>query len=111
MRVEVYKNIRTGKYSARSIRTGKVVAREDSFHLKNVTFAVQPAGREKVRREKKKNVHAFVRGELDVLDPADFTTPVYYNPYQVDNFMVGEKEIFSAPAAILNKEGVWIKTS
>jgi hypothetical protein len=109
MRVEVYKNIRTGKYSARSTRTGVVIAREDVIMLKNVTFAVQPAGREKVRKEKKKNVHAFVRGELDVLDPKDFNTPVYYNPYLVDNFMVGDKEIFEAPAVILNQEGVWIK--
>lgn len=109
MRVEVYKNIRTGKYSARSVKTGKVIAREDVFFLQDVTFAVQPAGREKVRREGKKNVHAFVRGELcpPVILPGG-TKRVHYNPYSSDNFMLGNKEIFKAKYAALTPQGVFV---
>ena len=66
-----------------------------SIFLKDVKFAVQPAGREKVRREGKKNVHAFIRGTY--LAPSTFphttsefkakcTEWVTYNPYQNDHF-------------------------
>ncbi len=117
-RVEVYKNIRTGKYSVRDLKTGKVVIRDNRILLKNATFAVQPAGREKVRKEGKKNVHAFVRGELfesgewtslSAREIRKFNKQVHYNPYLVDNFMLGNEEIFSAPSVLLNSEGVFVQ--
>ena len=60
-RVEVYRNLHNDKLSVRY--GGKVVGHVDSIWLRDATFAVQPAGRDRVRREKKKNVHAFVRGK------------------------------------------------
>ena len=95
-RVEVYRNLHNGTHSIR--RNGKVVkhlANWQSIFLKDVKFAVQPAGREKVRREGKKNVHAFIRGTY--LAPSTFphttsefkakcTEWVTYNPYQNDHF-------------------------
>jgi hypothetical protein len=70
--------------------------------LNNVTFAVQPAGREKVRQEKRKNVHAFVRGDMTwIASPMesleDYTLDnmarqgynrVTYNPYKHESFVV-----------------------
>ena len=93
-RVEVYRNLHNGTFSIR--RNGKVVKPLENWmalHLKDVKFAVQPAGREKVRREGKKNVHAFIRGTVG--EPRN--TPgfplnqnnsvwVTYNPYQNDYF-------------------------
>ena len=95
-RIEVYRNLHNDTFSIR--RNGKVVkhlANWQSIFLKDVKFAVQPAGREKVRREGKKNVHAFIRGTY--LAPSTFphttsefkakcTEWVSYNPYQDDHF-------------------------
>ena len=70
-RIEVYRNLHNDTFSIR--RNGKVVkhlANWQSIFLKDVKFAVQPAGREKGRREGKKNVHAFIRGTY--LAPSTF---------------------------------------
>jgi hypothetical protein len=104
-RVEVYRNLHNNTFSIR--RNGKVVKHLENWmtlHLKDVKFAVQPAGREKVRREGKKNVHAFIRGTVEKYGDTPYdaytegllsTTPqgfpkeqemVSYNPYHTDHF-------------------------
>ena len=67
----------------------------DHVRLKDVKFAVQPAGRRKVLREKKKNVHAFVRGTVINAVEHHFvetfkdkcTQEAIYNPYKFDTFV------------------------
>ena len=95
-RVEVYRNLHNGCMSIR--RGGKVIKhlqRCQSLYLKDVKFAVQPAGREKVRREGRKNVHAFVRGTVISPSTINGTTDefkkkmpyvVTYNPYTENHF-------------------------
>jgi hypothetical protein len=56
--------------------------------LKNCSFHVQPAGHAKVIKEKRKNVHAYIKGEL--IDGIDcHTSPedkrITYHPY-VNNY-------------------------
>jgi len=66
-----------------------------TVNLQNVKFAVQPAGRDKVRREGKKNVHAFVRGTVIGDKDHHFketfkekcTQIAQYNPYKFDTFV------------------------
>ena len=63
-KIEVYRNLHKNCFSVR--HKGKVVGYlydDEQLALTNVKFVVQPAGRAKVLRENKKNVHAFVRGE------------------------------------------------
>ena len=94
-RVEVYRNLHNGTFSVR--RNGKVVLHLRNWmtlHLQDVKFAVQPAGREKVRREGKKNVHAYVRGTVIKAEEHHLKETfkekcrewVTYNPYQNDTF-------------------------
>ena len=95
-RVEIYRNLNNGTHSIR--RNGKVVKHlehHQSIFLKDVKFVVQPAGREKVRREGRKNVHAFVRGTVIMPSTMNCTTDefkekmplcVTYNPYQMEHF-------------------------
>jgi hypothetical protein len=95
-RVEIYRNLNNGTHSIR--RNGKVVkhlTHWQSIFLKDVKFAVQPAGREKVRSEGRKNVHAFVRGTVIMPSSMNCTTyefkkkmpySVSYNPYQMEHF-------------------------
>jgi hypothetical protein len=94
MRVEVYFNLHRKLWSVRDLSTGLVVDHVDEITIQDPSFTVQPAGRRKVIREGRKNVHAFVRGER-IESPLlwfrpqvdDFMTPrggvpVYYNPYK-----------------------------
>ena len=88
MRVEVYFNLHKKLWSVRDLSTGLVVGHVDEIAIKDPSFAVQPAGRRKVLREGRKNVHAFVRGErierpqLTADDVWFGSNPVYYNPYK-----------------------------
>ena len=102
-KIEVYRNLHKDCFSVR--HKGIVI---DYLHdneqlaLTNVKFVVQPAGRAKVLRENKKNVHAFVRGEyvgfennltnnlyFGKFEDLDFYA-VSYNPYKSDKFVVKE---------------------
>jgi hypothetical protein len=94
MRVEVYFNLHKYTWSVRSAKTGRVLLHTDKVHINNPTFVVRKAGRERVLREGKKNVHAFVRGDITVFDDfepdyhpnyLDYTL-VSYNPYKFDTF-------------------------
>ena len=95
MRVEVYFNLHKYIWSVRSAKTGRVILHTDKVHIRNPEFVVRQAGRNRVLREGKKNVHAFVRCEatyFDDFDPEyhpnylDYTL-VSYNPYKFDTFV------------------------
>jgi len=95
MRVEVYFNLHKYIWSVRSCKTGRIILHTDKVHIANPEFVVRKAGRERVLREGKKNVHAFVRGDatyFDDFDPdhhpnyLDYTL-VSYNPYKFDTFV------------------------
>ena len=102
-KIEVYRNLHKDCFSVR--HKGKVVGYlhdNEQLALTNVKFVVQPAGRAKVLRENKKNVHAFVRGEyvgyennltnnlyFGEFKDLDFYA-VSYNPYKSDKFVVKE---------------------
>lgn len=105
MRVEVYWNLHKRLFSVRALEgenKGRVIEHSYGVRLIDAKFVSQPAGRERVRREGKKNVHAFVRGRLEWYAGADWwvgcvmggdCTFVTYNPYKYDTFVeVGTEE-------------------
>lgn len=106
MRVETYFNLHKKCLSARPTVKGGRVSHYRSITLKDAKFVVQPAGREKVLREKKKNVHAFVRGTvinsygLEVKDGTKIAEycekqgfrRITYNPYKYDSFVYADTE-------------------
>lgn len=63
-RVEVYRNLHNGKMSIRDAKTKLVLGHADQVFLHQTEFKVSQAGRERVLKEKKKNVHAVVEGLL-----------------------------------------------
>ena len=75
---------------------GLVMLKADYLKLNNVEFRVRQGGKQKVRDEKRKNVHAFVIGNLD--DYCEFpcrnipvpesNDVVTYNPYKYDSFVI-----------------------
>lgn len=99
MRVEAHLHITRANQgilrcvSFRRLPRGKVEY-ASALHLGCVTFAVQPAGLRRFRETGQKNVHAYVRGELQsvthdrwptALDP-DWRE-VKYNPYFNNTFV------------------------
>ncbi len=92
-KVMVYYNLHKHTFSVRY--AGKVVMHADFVKLGDVEFRVRQGGKEKVRDEKSKNVHAFVIGTLLEYceypcfgipePPSDFV--VTYDPYKYDSFV------------------------
>lgn len=64
-RVEVYWNSRLKAFSVR--RDGKVIGHAEKILLRDVTYTVREAGRRQVLETGYKNVHAFIRGELNAV--------------------------------------------
>jgi hypothetical protein len=82
--LEIYFNLHKMCLSVRS--KGLVIKHADQITLSNVTFKVREGGRQRVIKEKKKNVHAFVKGmEIDKA-ASDKGRRVSYNPYKAGHF-------------------------
>lgn len=98
--VDVYRNLHLdGVWWSIRKTGGKVLMHAQSVYLKNVEFVVSETGRQRVLKEKKKNIHAFARGTL-VLDPfgqsvkmslPDFSAT--YNPYKYSSFMYKDNDL------------------
>lgn len=112
MKAAVYRNLHKSCWSVRNRSTGRVEAHADSIMVHDCTFRVGKAGRERVIREGRKNVHAGVYGTVDgELEAAGFRKTsgwarVTYNPYRNETF-VDEKgnPVFSASCVALLSDG------
>lgn len=109
-RVEAYWNLHKDCVSYRS--SGGRIQHAEIVELADVALAVQPAGNAKVRRDRRKTVHAYVRGRLVAtgsLIPGD-AIEVTYNPYLNDTFVrvdTGQPVIHAERAWIAHKR-VWL---
>jgi len=98
MKVDVYYNLHKDKLSIKSrerLNYGRVIRHVDTILLDGCTFIVQEAGRKKVLKEKRKNVHAFVRGNIcrkENLIKSGTCRVVKYNPYYYDSFVYEDTE-------------------
>lgn len=93
MRVRVYYNLHKHTFSIQHKVEGRWLVRDyaDEVTLKDVTFKVSEAGRQRVIQESKKNVHAFVIGTL-VGDIPETPVQATYNPYRFASFVEKETE-------------------
>jgi len=97
-KVMVYYNLHKHTFSI--TYDSKVIMHADYVKLGDAEFRVRPGGKDRVRKEKSKNVHAFVIGKL--LDYCEYPcdempTPssdkvVTYNPYKHDTFVFKDTE-------------------
>lgn len=96
--VHVYRNLHKNCYSIR--QRGKVIAHLPSLFLEDVSFHVQPSGRQRVIDSGKKNVHAYVKGKLS--NPSgsfsfNLLDRVRYNPFDTDTFMAQDESRHWSP--------------
>ena len=97
-KVMVYYNLHKHTFSI--TYKSKVILHADYVKLKDVEFRVRGGGKEKVRSEKRKNVHAFVIGTL--MDYCEFpcenlpketsSKVITYDPYKYDSFVYKDTE-------------------
>lgn len=110
-RVQVYKNLHKGCYSVRDAKTKRVIYHTNKIYLQEVVFKVSESGRQRVLKEKRKNVHAMVEGVWLPFLPVTMSTKysIVYNPYKGNKFhclTIGQ-DVESLPKVILNKGGIW----
>ena len=121
MKVFVYFNLHRKCFSIKALEgidKGRVVAHANDVVIYNPTFKVSEAGRQRVLREKKKNVHAGVVGlwNDEEFNPSRTVSmsvmlgrAVTYNPYKYDQFVYRNTEtpIDDRPrVAALHSDGV-----
>jgi len=104
-RVRVYYNLHKQKLSVQKKINGtwKVTDYVDEIWIGTVTFKVSEAGRRRVIKNKRKNVHAYIEGIVGE-QPVNSSTPfssipfvsINYNPYKLEKFHDGEKYIHDA---------------
>lgn len=111
MKVFVYFNLHRKLFSIKALEgdmKGRVIAHRQHVLLNDATFKVSEAGRRRVIREQRKNVHAGVSGtwfEDDVIGDGMTSafiringSAITYNPYKYNTFvhLYGEHPITSA---------------
>lgn len=116
MKVFIYFNLHKRVFSVKAMEgenKGRVIAHREQALVNNAHFRVSQAGRARVLREKKKNVHAGVYGTwVDVVNDELVRTTqaitegghsVRYNPYKYDSFVdSNEQRVFEANVAALS---------
>ena len=117
--VQIYKNLhKTSKQheTVYSVRNAKNIVED---HATEVTLIdpkcrVGKKGRERVRKEKRKNVHAYVQGKRMKGvhgQRGSNWRKVTYNPYKHENFVLADDNsaiVTGAVLAHLDGEGVWV---
>lgn len=107
--VYVYKNLHNGLYSIK--QNGLVVAHSGIVYILQANFIVNERGRQRVIKEKRKNVHAFVKGYLShPLKDKRHINSVTYNPYKSDCFFnrCSLEKVEHATSAVLDNCGIKI---
>jgi hypothetical protein len=118
MNVFIYWNLHKNCWSIKNLKTGRVMAHADQVSVKNVVFKVSEAGRQRVINEKRKNVHAGVKGQLVDYTPRGGQKAtkmpnlkaVSYNPYRGPTFFykADDSPAIRASGAFLDSKMVWV---
>ena len=111
---DLYRNLHTHTWSQVDRSTGLVASHPLEALILDASFVVQPAGNRKVRKDKKKHVHAYVRGRSfsehlpnTLEDNGDGWQRITYNPYKHTTFVLAEGEIpvSTAKTVVLKADG------
>ncbi len=98
LKVKVFRNLHFKDrvvWSVQDYSTRRLLFHTPNIMLRKAEFRVSEKGRERVRREGRKTIHAFVIGEL-VVDPywfphykelEDQGVRITYNPYKYETFV------------------------
>ena len=97
MKVKIYRNLHKKTFSVVDQATGRVAFYATNFLLADARFRVQKAGRQRVLREGRKNVHAYVVGTLLGFRGEDREGFPVWIPHRGLSFRRGFKEVSYNP--------------
>lgn len=107
----LYRNLHTNSFSIKY--RGKVIEHPQYCILKGCEFKVSKSGQARVRREKRKNVHATVAAETwtwATPHNLDDYEEIYYNPYKTDTFVNKENEpVYNADIVLCQDNKIYLK--
>jgi len=107
-KVFVYKNLHKDCWSIK--QDGLVKAHTEEVRMWDCAFQVNAKGRAKVLAEKRKNVHAGIKGYIDEVCDLEFDNAieVTYNPYKYNSFVdkITELPIYSSQFTKLTQHKV-----
>lgn len=117
MQVRVHFNYHRKCWAVHRYHTGigwRLWKNASRIFLHECTFKVSQAGRKRVLKEKRKNVHAFVFGEyIPAFKPAyKYWTKFSYNPYKNKEFITSTGDKLSCAKKVVftqNKEAYCFK--
>lgn len=112
MRIHIYWNFHKKCFSLSKTHGKKRWPVEHIYkaYIENASFIVRQSGREKVLKEKVKNVHAFIKvnpdeGKIDLDQDMNIYdkkgTYIKYNPYLYDSFVTMSEEPISKASKVL----------
>jgi len=110
-----YFNLHKFVFSVRNQQTRLVEHHSSTVVLNNCKLKVSQAGRERVLKEKRKNVHAGVEGELGGFDISGYDlsgfTELTYNPYKYNSFVIKENgnPVANAEIIVLINKKIYAK--
>lgn len=113
MKVFVYFNLHKKMWSIRAQEgpyKNRVIAHRDSLSLTDVVFKVSEAGRQRVIKEQRKNVHAGAVGQWSERNEMDSKArAIAYDPYRYPTFVYRDTKdpITSASRAVFRGKQVW----
>lgn len=106
LRYQVYRNLHQNLWSIREKKTQKVTDHLVTVCLLDCKFKVGTKGRERVLREKRKNVHAYIegrfKGTFEEIYLAEKIGEAYYNPYTTEYFMMDGKKNYKSRYGNIN---------
>lgn len=113
---KIYRNLHKDCFSVMRWNPDKrgyrLFAHEKDLVCQDVNFTISKAGREKVLREKQKNVHAFVicQNYTTFVDEPKLGDQVYYNPYKMETFQVKttDEPIYSTGTLIMTNNKCYL---
>lgn len=111
-KVRVYRNLRNGMWSV--VQAGIVNCHVSHLWLKNAKMIVSESGRQRVIRERRKNVHAYIEGELVESFPyidgrcnTRLAPSITYNPYKAATFICNKKPIYKSNTLYFSKNVIY----
>lgn len=116
IKVAVYFNLHKDLFSVQSRHKdnyGKVLFHCENINLSKVKFVVREGGRDKVLKEKRKNVHAFCYGTINLECKQSVKNLISYNPYKANHFYYvnDSSPVYSVDQIkmqVINKKGkIW----
>ncbi len=114
MKVRVYRNLHKKCWSVqRHIpkKGWRLYGHFEELSLKDAKFIIHQAGRLKVQREKRKNVHAYVEGEIlnYIVDLGFLPNRIKYSPYSnICGFTINDRLIYEVNYITFNKTGCYL---